>query len=348
MGAYQLIERVGEGGMGEVWRAKHRLLARPAAIKVIRGDRLGDDQTAIDEALVRFEREAQATAKLRSPHTVELYDFGRAEDGAFYYVMELLDGVDLDELVQRSGPLEPARVVHVLRQACLSLGEAHEADLLHRDIKPANMFLCRMGNEYDFVKVLDFGLVKPIGEDDLPAANWNTGEAIAIGRSDSTDSYLTVAGSIRGTPAFMSPEQILGDGLDGRSDIYALGCVAYWLLTGQLVFSARDMTALLVAQVQQEPVPPSERAPNPVPEALEQLVLACLNKDKERRPADLDDLAARLDQLAIDMPWSVQQAREAWQRDTVSATSVDLEDDDEQGLIETRTLTVTVTVDEPP
>jgi len=212
LGSYHLVERLGEGGMGEVWRASHRMLAWPAAIKLIRPSIAGDARTGVSEAArKRFEREAQAIASLRSPHTIDLFDFGMAEDGAFYYVMELLEGLDADALVRRHGPIPPERVVHVLRQMCHSLSEAESRGLVHRDIKPANVFLCRYGEDYDFVKVLDFGMVKPTEDATATGALQLTGENV-----------------IQGTPAFMAPEQAFGGPLiDGRADIYAMGCVAY-------------------------------------------------------------------------------------------------------------------------
>ncbi len=203
LGSYRLVALLGHGGMGEVWRAEHRMLARDAAIKLVRAG----DGGVPRELVARFEREAKATAGLRSPHTVQLYDFGRSDDGAFYYVMELLDGYTLDRLVERHGPLVPARVVHILRQACRSLAEAHGTGLVHRDIKPGNIFLCRYGGEADFVKVVDFGLVKDV--------------------SSGGGSNLTQTGLIAGTPAFMPPEMALGKDVDGRADLYALGCVGY-------------------------------------------------------------------------------------------------------------------------
>ena len=204
--------------MGEVWRARHRMLARPAAIKLIRpvARRRRSGGGVSEEAIRRFEREAQVIARLRSPHTVELFDFGVADDGAFYYVMELLDGLDADTLVRRFGPTPAERAIYLLRQVCHSLSEAESCGLVHRDIKPANIFLCRYGEEYDFVKVLDFGIVK--------AAR----EAAEAGPARTREN------AVQGTPAFIAPEQALGTELDGRADIYATGCVAYWLLTGQL------------------------------------------------------------------------------------------------------------------
>ncbi len=297
MGSYRLVERLGRGGMGEVWRARHRMLARPAAIKLIRPEMLGARNSAARELLIRrFEREAQATALMRSVHTMELYDFGVAEDGTFYYVMELLDGFDLDELVQRFGPVPAERAIHLLRQTCASLAEAHEAGLIHRDVKPANLYTCRYGREVDFIKVLDFGLVKQgkapeDGDDRLTAAEIGPG----------------------GTPAFMSPEQALGEGeLDGRTDIYSLGCVAYWLLTGTLVFKGTTAMETVILHVNREPEPPSQRAPQPVPPELEALVLSCLAKDPAQRPQTADELMARLAAVPIAGEWSAARARAWW------------------------------------
>ncbi len=294
LGAYRLESRIGSGGMGEVWRASHGMLARPAAIKLIAPHRLGNDAPAM---LARFEQEAQATARLRSPHTVEVYDFGRSDDGSFYYVMELLDGVDLQELVFQHGPVPAERAVHILRQACHSLSEAHRAGMVHRDIKPANLFVCRYGNDFDFVKVLDFGLVqrRPTG--------------------DETDPNLTRDGAIAGTPAYLYPEAVTGKSpVEPRSDLYSLGCVAYWLLTGELVFPARTPLAMLTEHVSAEPVPPSCRTELPVPPELDEVVLACLAKQPADRPADADDLARRLERIDFQRPWDGDRARAWWER----------------------------------
>ena len=304
MGSYRLVERLGRGGMGEVWRAQHRLLARPAAIKLIRPEALGaEDPGTRDLLLRRFEREAQATAQLRSPHTMELYDFGVADDGTFYYVMELLDGFDLERLVQRFGPVPPARAVHFLRQVCASLGEAHEAGLIHRDVKPANLYACRYGREVDFMKVLDFGLVKhhraPEEEgDQLTAAHVGPG----------------------GTPAYMSPEQALGEReVDGRSDLYAVGCVGYWLLTGSLVFRGATALETIVMHATREPEPPSRRTSRPIPADLEAVVLSCLAKDPAERPRSADELAARLAAARSGDEWTPARAREWWETHRAAA-----------------------------
>jgi len=295
LGSYELVERLGQGGMGEVWRARHRLLARPAAIKLIRPS-LVEERSGISEDLQRrFEREAQAIASLRSPHTVELFDFGVADDGAFYYVMELLDGLDADALVRRTGPLPAGRAIHVLRQVCHSLSEASSRGLVHRDIKPANVFLCRYGEEHDFVKVLDFGLVK------------------ATHTSAVTGPGLTQAMTVHGTPAFIAPEQALGAStVDGRADIYATGCVAYWLLTGHLVFTGETPMALVMHHAQTPPTAPSAHTELPIPRALDELVLSCLAKDPADRPQSARELSVRLAAIEGVDAWTEEQARRWW------------------------------------
>jgi len=294
LGSYRLVRRLGEGGMGEVWRAEHRMLARPAAIKLIRPV-AGATDIQHRQLVKRFEREAQATALMRSPHTLELYDFGVAEDGTFYYVMELLDGFDLDELVERFGPVPPERVVHMIRQVCFSLGEAHEAGLIHRDIKPANLYTCRYGRDVDFMKVLDFGLVKQ-GDGPDAGADRLTGEQLVVG----------------GTPAFMAPEQAVGDTVDGRSDLYSLGCVAYWLLTGTLVFKGRTPVETMMMHVHVQPDRPSLVTNRSIPPELEAVVLACLAKEPTQRPQTADELAARLGSVELGNQWTQARAREWW------------------------------------
>ena len=210
-GSYELVTKLGEGGMGEVWVARHRMLARPAAVKLVRPELLGHDQRSRETAIRRFEREARATAALRSTHTIDVYDFGVTEDGSFFYVMEFLEGLTLDAMVRRYGPISAGRAVYLLRQICHSLGEAHARGMVHRDIKPANIFSSRLGPDCDFVKVLDFGLVKQTSD-----------------LNEST--ALTGLGVAAGTPAFMAPEVALSQSdVDSRADIYAVGCVAYWL-----------------------------------------------------------------------------------------------------------------------
>ena len=294
LGSYELIERLGEGGMGEVWLARHRLLARNAAIKLIRPDMLIDRQHQVRAEMQRFEREAQATAALTSPHTIRVFDFGLSDDGAFYYVMELLDGRDLESLVKEFGPLPPARALHIVKQVCRSLAEAHGAGLIHRDIKPANIYLCRMGIEYDFVKVLDFGLVRH--EDRTNASTLITAGQTAIG-----------------TPAYMAPETILGNPeLDRRVDLYAVGCVAYFLLTGERVFDAPSPMKVLMQHVHDQPVPPSQRSEHPIPRAVDDLVMACLQKDPSRRPHSAEMLFQLASRALRGDTWDEETAREWW------------------------------------
>jgi serine/threonine protein kinase len=296
MGAYRLVERLGRGGMGEVWRAEHRMLARPAAIKLIRTAAADAENPSYAlEMAKRFEREAKATAMLRSPHTIVVYDYGVAEDGVFHYVMELLEGYSLQALVGRFGPICPERTVHLLIQACRSLEEAHAAGLVHRDIKPANLFTCRLGLEVDFLKVLDFGLVK------IPWGGLRGAEDI------------TRQGTFIGTPAFMPPEVALGgEPIDGRADLYALGCVAYWLLTGQRVFENANPMQTVIEHVRTRPVPVSERASQPIPEALERIVMRCLEKDPAARPASAGELARELTELGIAAAWTGDRALNWW------------------------------------
>lgn len=304
LGSYRLEERLGEGGMGEVWRARHRMLARPAAIKLIRSSNQRNGRPAVSaEAVRRFEREAQVIARLRSPHTVDLFDFGVAENGSFYYVMELLEGLDADTLVRRFGPLPAERVVYLLIQVCHSLSEAESCGLIHRDIKPANIFVCRYGEDCDFVKVLDFGLVKAFDE------------------PGGTGPHLTRENVVQGTPAFMAPEQALGRvDLDNRVDIYTTGCVAYWLLTGQLVFTADAPMGYLVHHIHTPPRPPSSAAELPIPPALDNLVLSCLAKDPAHRPQSARELSGELAGLACAVDWGGGRAREWWDRHLPSKT----------------------------
>jgi len=293
MGSYRLIELLGKGGMGEVWRAEHRMLARPAAIKLIRRESLQAGSGASDVRR-RFEREAAATAMLQSPHTVQLYDFGVADDGRFYYVMELLDGLDLETFVTRFGAVPAARAVAWLVQACASLEEAHERGLVHRDIKPANIYTCRLGSEVDWIKVLDFGLVKqaPAGDD---------------------ATRLTAEGVTAGTPGYMAPEMAAGiSDVDRRADIYALGCVAYWLVTGTQVFEGDTPLKMIVDHVRTPPVPPSRRCELPIPGELEEIILWCLEKKPEDRPQSAAAIAEPLAALSLNPAWSDAEARAWW------------------------------------
>ena len=294
MGSYQLGELLGRGGMGEVYKATHRLLARPAAIKLIRPEMIAAGApTGAHGAAMRFRREAEAAANLRSPHTVELYDFGVTDDQTLYFVMELLEGMDLESLIRRHGPVPTGRMAHIVRQVCQSLEEAHVAGLVHRDIKPANIHLGRLGLIYDFVKVLDFGLVKPIADRHVE------------------QSLNTQAGLLLGTPGYMAPEMALGDDVDGRADIYALGCVAYSLLTGTQVFDGTTAIDIMSKHLHASPIPPSNRGQFSIPSDLDQLVLACLAKRPEDRPQSAAELAQRL--AAIDLePWTDAQAKAWW------------------------------------
>jgi len=296
LGSYQLQEKLGEGGMGEVWRADHQMLARPAAIKLIRSGG-GDTGTPWHEMTHRFEREVQAAAGLRSPHTIEIYDYGMTDDGVFYYVMELLDGLDLAKLVEVHGPIAWPRVTHLLKQVCHSLAEAHERGMVHRDIKPANIFLCRVGRDTDQVKVLDFGLVKTT-------------------TSTAADAALTQKGTFVGTPAYAPPELGVGgfEQADARSDLYSLGCVAHWLLTGRTVFDAVTPVDMLIKHARDEPTAPSRVSELEIPEALDRIVLDCLAKDPARRPASADELATRLGELDPLGVWTASQADAWWAR----------------------------------
>lgn len=294
LGSYRLENVIGRGGMGEVHRATHRLLARPAAIKLIRPEVLSSSGSARSVVFERFKREAQATAELRSPHTIELYDFGIASDGTFYYVMELLDGLDLETLVEEYGPLPAERAVYLVRQAALSLGEAHLHGLIHRDVKPSNIHTTRMGLALDFVKVLDFGLVKAL--------------------DSRQEIKLTAPQVTTGTPAFMAPEIALGDEADARADLYSLGCVTYWLLTGQLVYEADSPIKMMYRHIEGTPKPPSNRTELPIPRELDAIVLACLEKKPENRPTSALELVRLLDSVPLPERWTDERAGQWWSR----------------------------------
>jgi serine/threonine-protein kinase len=301
VGSYRLVSRLASGGMGEIWLARHRFLVRPAAVKLIRHDVAPG--TEREQLVRRFEREAHVTAGLRSPHTVQLYDFGVTESGSFYYVMEYLEGLDLHRVVNRFGPQPAERVVVFLRQACRSLAEAHERGLVHRDIKPANLFVTRLGTEYDYVKVLDFGVVKEQAGNDA--------------------TMLTNAGMVQGTPAFMPPEIVMGDqSIDGRADLYSLACTAYWALTGHSLFEANTPAQMLLQHVQTPPVPPSKKSELPIPRQLEAILMKCLEKDPAFRPSSALELESQLARVVCDAPWTNERAQEWWKAhapDTVGA-----------------------------
>jgi len=294
LGSYRLESLLGKGGMGEVWRARHRLLRRDAAVKLLRPDLLSRAAgSKLRHIRQRFEREAQAIASLRSPHTVALYDFGMSDDGSLYYVMELLDGLDAETLVNRYGPQPPGKVISLIRQACDSLEEAHELGMVHRDVKPTNLFVCRLGNQVDFVKLLDFGLVKAV--------------------FDRRQTQLTMPGETSGTPAFMAPEQVRGEpDIDARADIYGLGCVAYFLLTGALVFHEPTPISTALAHVERAPVPPSLRSELPIPASLERVVMACLEKKREQRPSSVAELALLLEECSDIPRWTPADAKQWW------------------------------------
>ena len=296
LGSYRLVHLIGRGGMGEVWHATHRMLARPAAIKLIKPELLGTRNSSEAASVIqRFRREAEASSRLQSPHTIHLYDFGETRNRTFYFVMELLEGLDLETLVRNYGPLPPERVVYLLRQACHSLGEAHDCGLIHRDVKPANIYLCHLGREYDFVKVLDFGLVKYDRDESL------------LDTMKGGDDMTT------GTPAYMAPEMASGDSVDRRADLYALGCVAYWLLTGEMVFTAETPLKMLIQHIQAVPIPPGRRSGRPIPADVERIVLKCLEKDPADRFDTADELAAALDATASSSAWGVEEAKAWWE-----------------------------------
>jgi serine/threonine-protein kinase len=296
LGDYRLTRILGQGGMGSVWAAEHRLLGRPAAVKLIQPVP-GQDMELQRQ---RFTREARTTAALSSPHTVTLYDFGSTPDGAFYYAMEALDGLDLEEVVVRHGPLPAGRVLHLLHQACDSLAEAHAIGLVHRDIKPANIFTCRLGARHDVVKILDFGLVIQRHSHRV---------------ADDPEGRLTRAGYINGTPGFMAPEQIRDESdIDGRADLYALGCVAWWLLTGSVLFDHDETRNLLLAHCHNDLPPLPERCPFAVPGEVVALVHRLLAKNREARPVSALALASELEELCRYLPWRQEDAATWWQR----------------------------------
>lgn len=299
LGSYHLETRLGAGGMGEVWRAKHQMLAFPAAIKLIRGELLEGSGADVHEVLQRFVREAKATASLGSPHCIKLFDFGVTASNSFYYVMELLNGLDLKSLVDKHGPLPADRTIHILKQVCHALSDAHHQGLIHRDIKPSNIQLCRLGQDYDFVKVLDFGLV-------------------VSDEAHESHEHLTVAPAVPGTPEFMAPEMILlheGVSVDGRADIYAVGCLAYWLLTGHLVFDGSRMEVMM-HHLNTVPMVPFRHAKLEIPEDLERIVMQCLEKDRDRRPPSAKTLAELLDKCSVSHDWTADMAELWWKTHT--------------------------------
>ena len=288
LGQYRLCRLIGSGGMGEVYLAEHQMMKRPVAIKLIRPGKAGDPQ-----ALARFEREVRATAKLSHWNTIEIFDYGRTDDGTFYYVMEYLPGLSLSDLVDRHGPLPPARAIHLLMQTCDALAEAHGRGLIHRDIKPGNIFSAQRGGVHDVAKLLDFGLAKPISAEAEPV-------------------QLTQEGSITGSPLFMSPEQALGDSEpDARSDIYSLGAVAYYLLTGPPPFDGEQPIKVILAHAHDPVVPPSHLRSD-IPPDLEQVVLRCLAKNPADRYPDARSVRRALFECVASGGWTHEDAADWW------------------------------------
>jgi eukaryotic-like serine/threonine-protein kinase len=285
-GQYRLRKRIGSGGMGEVYLAEHQLLKRPCALKLIRPEDVADPN-----ALERFEREVQITATLSHPNTVEIFDYGRTENGTYYYVMEYLPGMSLAELVARHGPLPPGRAVYLLRQACQALTEAHAAGLIHRDVKPSNIFAARRGGMDDVAKLLDFGLVRPV--------------------TPTISAHLSREGQVLGTPLFMSPEQARGRELDARSDIYSVGAVAYYLLTGRPPFDEDDAIAVMIAHARDPVKPPSDVRAG-IGDDLDRVVLRCLSKNPSDRFPDAATLERALGECACSSDWDQELAARWW------------------------------------
>jgi serine/threonine-protein kinase len=298
LGQYRLLRLIGSGGMGDVYLAEHRMMKRPCAIKVIHPSKADDPQ-----ALARFEREVHATAQLSHWNSIEIFDYGQAEDGTFYYVMEYLPGLSLSQLVERHGPLPPARVVYLLAQVCDALGEAHAAGLIHRDIKPGNIFSAVRGGQYDVAKLLDFGLAKPLAVGGDPRGQ------------------LTEAGSITGSPLYMSPEQALGESEpDARSDVYSLGAVAYFLLTGVPPFTDEQPLKVILAHISKEVVAPS-RLRAGIPADVEAIVLRCLAKPPADRFQEVASLGLALAECSVAGQWNRDLAADWWQAELVHPTS---------------------------
>jgi serine/threonine-protein kinase len=287
LGQYTLTEKIGEGGMGVVYKAQHAMLRRPTAVKLLPADKSGAHDVA------RFEREVQLTSALTHPNTIQIYDYGRTPEGTFYYAMEYLDGIDLESLIELDGPQSPARIIAVLVQVCGSLAEAHSVGLIHRDIKPANILLCERGQIGDVVKVLDFGLVKVVGEGGL--------------------AHLSREGTIAGTPTYMAPEAIVvPEQVDARADLYAVGAVGYFLACGHDVFEGKTVVEVCAHHLHSKPEPPSKRLGAALPADFEEVLLSCLAKSPEDRPRDAQALRARLLACGDAARWTEKDSREWW------------------------------------
>jgi serine/threonine-protein kinase len=289
LGQYRLRQQIGSGGMGEVYLGEHLLMKRPCAIKLIRPEKAGDPKV-----LARFEREVRATAKLSHWNNIDVFDYGRTEDGTFYYVMEFLPGLNLLDLVERYGPLPPARVIYLLRQTCEALQEAHGVGLIHRDIKPANIFAAHRGGKYDVVKLLDFGLAKP--------------------HADAQTPDITQEGTITGSPLYMSPEQATGEiEPDARSDIYSLGTVAYFLLAGRPPFDSSRAIQVLIALAHEPPTPLTDLRPE-IPVDLADVIMRCLAKNPEDRYQDVAALEQALQACESADDWDEDRASQWWRQ----------------------------------
>lgn len=305
LGQYRLKKMLGSGGMGEVYLAEHEMMKRPCAVKVIRPEKAGNAQV-----IARFEREVRATAKLSHWNSIDIYDYGRTEDGTFYYVMEFLPGHNLGELVDGHGALPTERIVHLMTQVCDALAEAHEQDLVHRDIKPANIYCAYRGGQFDVAKLLDFGLAKPT--------------------ADHEDVGLTQEGAITGSPLFMSPEQAMGSNeVDARSDIYSLGAVMYYMATGKPPFMYEQPIKVMVAHASEAPRPPRDLNED-IPIELEEIILRCLEKEQEDRFQDVQSMREALEKVPQYGQWSSRMAADWWhefgcpQRKAMAAEALEL------------------------
>jgi tRNA A-37 threonylcarbamoyl transferase component Bud32 len=301
-GRYRLLAPIGAGGMGEVWKASHEMLARQAAVKLVRPRTTASSARQADLWVERFRREANVIAGLQSPNTIYLYDFGVSRDGQFYYAMELLDGISLETLVKTFGPQPVGRVRSIVSQICTSLEEAHQRNLVHRDLKPSNVMLCKLALTYDFIKVLDFGLAKCAACEDVQ--------------------QLTAEGTAAGTPGYIAPEVALGEErIDGRADVYALGCIIYFLLTGTLVFPDSNPMTMAIKHCQAKPDPPSTRTELPIPQDLEAIVMRCLEKKPDDRPSSAREVALLIEECCFPS-WTQKDAIVWWEKHLPETSSL--------------------------